>query len=70
MVISIADLHTVNLRKEEPTFSRFRLFVVLIVKVHMEISGSEVFHRLLFKRLILKHAGEQQNKFKSKTFIL
>ena len=34
---------TINPPKEEPTFSRVRLFLVLIEKVKMEISGSKAF---------------------------
>ena len=48
---------TVNPLKDEATFSRVSLFLVLILKVHTKISGSTVFHRFLFKRSIPKLAG-------------
>ena len=60
--------NTVSPRKEEPTFSRVRLFLVLIEKVHMEISESKAFHRFLFKRSVPKLVGEQN--LLSKIFIL
>ena len=52
---------------EEPTFSGVRLFLVLIQKVDMKISGSKVFRRFLFERAIPKLAREQNRL--SKTFI-
>ena len=58
--------NTVNPHKERLTFSRAKLFLVLIEKVHMEISESKTFHRFLLQGGIPKLVGEQN--LLSKTF--